>query len=191
MPHTFRRVEWIEMSGFMKFLLLVALLCGGYWLYNDVLPGFRGNSEIIETIQSSAVRPMGGMLQRHQFGDPEYYVLYFSASWCGACHRFTPELIRFYQEMRGRGVEVVLVGRDRTQAEMISYMLQHNIPFPALEQPGAQIPAIERLAGRGIPQVVVLDRHGRVIDSSTRGMRYVGPSAPLKTLTQELRSGSG
>ena len=41
----------------------------------------------------------------------KYIGLYFSASWCGPCRSFTPELIKF-RNQHAENFEVVLVGGD-------------------------------------------------------------------------------
>ena len=64
----------------------------------------------------------------------KYIALYFSAGWCPPCHAFTPELVRFYNEMKPKhpGVEIVFVTQDHSESEMQSYMREMSMPWPAL-----------------------------------------------------------
>ena len=50
-------------------------------------------------------------------------LLYFSASWCPPCHRFTPVLADFYEEVKDAGgsIEIVYVPSDETRDEMMKY----------------------------------------------------------------------
>jgi thiol-disulfide isomerase/thioredoxin len=32
--------------------------------------------------------------------EPQFYVIYFSAHWCGPCRRFTPNLIKTYNDLQ-------------------------------------------------------------------------------------------
>ena len=49
--------------------------------------------------------------------------VYFSASWCGPCRQFTPQLAQFYEAMnkKGKKFEIVWVSRDRSADEFVEY----------------------------------------------------------------------
>ena len=49
--------------------------------------------------------------------------VYYSASWCGPCRGFTPNLVKFYKQVaKSNGLEVILVGSDRKKKDMMNYM---------------------------------------------------------------------
>ncbi len=101
--------------------------------------------------------------------------LYFSASWCGPCRQFTPDLVRTYRELKaaGRPFEVVLVSSDRDEAAMREYMRTASMPWLAVPYDRGRLQAIaSRYNVRGIPAVVVLDLDGRTV--STNGRMEVG-----------------
>jgi len=104
--------------------------------------------------------------------------LYFTASWCGPCRRFTPELVQTYKEANG-GMEVVLVPWDATPAERAEYARQSGMRWLAVPHgaPGASHSLADELTlrydVRSIPTLVVLEvspdgREARVLSRDGR-----------------------
>lgn len=86
--------------------------------------------------------------------------IYFSASWCGPCKQFTPQLAQFYAAMnkKGKKFEVVWVSGDRSSEEFAAYYAK--MPWPAVPLPVAQ--KVHAKLGpkyqlKGIPHLVILD----------------------------------
>ncbi|KAG2540170.1 probable nucleoredoxin 1-1 [Panicum virgatum] len=85
--------------------------------------------------------------------------LYFSASWCPPCRRFTPKLIELYKELasQGKSFEVVFVSGDQDEEAFNSYFGK----MPWLAVPFSDSEGREGLDGRfkvsGIPHLVILD----------------------------------
>ena len=124
--------------------------------------------------------------------EPELYLVYFSAGWCGPCHRFTPSLIETYQRWQatqpGR-VEVVFVSNDRTAQEQARYAREAGMPWPMLEYSQlGRVKVIERWAGNGIPCLVAVTRDGEVLFHSYRGEEYLGPGQVMEATDQLLKS---
>jgi len=63
--------------------------------------------------------------------------IYFSAHWCPPCRGFTPELAKFYKQMKekvGDKLEIVFVSSDRVEAEWKQYFAEMpwlSVPFSA------------------------------------------------------------
>ncbi|KAL6878464.1 hypothetical protein ACP4OV_012634 [Aristida adscensionis] len=85
--------------------------------------------------------------------------LYFSASWCPPCRRFTPKLMEAYDELasQGKSFEVVFVSRDRDEEAFDEYFAK----MPWLAVPFSDEEGRKRLLNRfkvkGIPNLVILD----------------------------------
>jgi thiol-disulfide isomerase/thioredoxin len=97
--------------------------------------------------------------------------IYFSGHWCGPCRRFTPELVRAYDELRqqGRAFEIIFVSSDRDAASFDDYSA--TMPWLALDY--ADRAGKARLATqfgcKGIPMLVLVDgSNGRVISTQAR-----------------------
>lgn len=93
----------------------------------------------------------------------KYIGLYFSASWCGPCRSFTPELIKFRNQHLD-DFEVVLVGGDGSPKAQSKYMKKYQMPWLAMEnQSDAAKAASTNLQVQYIPYLVILDPEGNII----------------------------
>jgi nucleoredoxin len=138
------------------------------------------------TLQAGALRPAAPA----RLAGARFYGVYFSASWCGPCKAFTPELADAYGKIRALypEFEIVLVSGDRSAADMAAYMRDDKMPWPALAWDAKQSTReITRYAGRGIPCLVLVDENGKVLADSYRWGRYVGPHSVLDETWTILR----
>jgi thiol-disulfide isomerase/thioredoxin len=118
--------------------------------------------------------------------EPEFYVVYFSAHWCPPCRLFTPRLVDLYAKLKkvpsiADRFEVIFVSDDRTEFDQWNYVKLAGMPWPFLKYSAlGNSRVIERWAGEGIPDLVVLDREGRLIFNTYKGSQYLGPEDPLQ-----------
>lgn len=116
--------------------------------------------------------------------EPDIYLVYFGALWCGPCVRFSPTLVAAYQELKrtaGDRFELVFVSSDNSGREQLDYVKKVGMPWPLLKFSSVGgVSLIERWKGRGIPCLVALTREGDVIFHSYRGEEYLGPSHVLR-----------
>ncbi|HTB79663.1 MAG TPA: thioredoxin-like domain-containing protein [Opitutaceae bacterium] len=157
-----------------------------------VAPAKKPYSPIVNLLWDKLVMPAEtGFADYVPTGTPDYIALYFSAGWCGPCHRFTPRLVDFYRQMKPRhdNFEIVFVSDDRNEREMLGYMRELSMPWPALRFAEIKnLQDIRNYAGPGIPCLVVLDARGQVVADSYVNGQYVGPDRPMNYLGKLLES---
>ena len=102
-----------------------------------------------------------------RFLQAPYTVLYFGASWCPDCRRFSPSLVAAYDAQRhgNKQFEVLLLSKDNDAAGMLKFMQTEKMNWPALAfDKLAQAKDLARFyAGHGIPCLTVIDRHGKIV----------------------------
>ena len=95
-------------------------------------------------------------------------VLEFWGSWCPFCARQNPLLDQFYRAHRGRGLEVITISLDKTREAALTYVQKGGYTFKvAMSTPQWNLIAQQR---RGLPQLFVLDRQGRLVMIEVREM---------------------
>lgn len=115
----------------------------------------------------------------------KYYLFYYTASWCGPCHRFTPSLVEFYNKNKpdNSDFEVILVTCDRDEKAMEQYAVEAKMPWPQIK-----LSKVERFRkefkhpGGGIPNLVLTDLDGKLIKTSFEGKEYLGPTVVMNHL---------
>jgi nucleoredoxin len=125
--------------------------------------------------------------------DTKYFAVYFSASWCGPCRQFTPELVKWYNDNKPKHpeFELVFVSDDKDENSMEAYMAGDKMPWPALKYSKVRsAKPLRQYAGRGIPCLVFLDADGKVLSNSYQGETYVGPRKVLRDIETTLGGGA-
>ncbi|RWR79474.1 putative nucleoredoxin 1 [Cinnamomum micranthum f. kanehirae] len=92
--------------------------------------------------------------------------IYFSASWCGPCQRFTPTFVEAYKELYAKGdFEAVFVSTDKDEESFKEYFAK----MPWLAIPFSDSTTRRRLNDlfkvRGIPHLVFLGGNGKLLSN--------------------------
>lgn len=91
--------------------------------------------------------------------------LYFSASWCGPCQRFTPLLRQAREALleAGKSFEVIFVSSDGDEASFKAY--HRKMPWPAVpyEEDERREALADRLGATKLPCLVLVDQAGKVL----------------------------
>lgn len=167
----------------------LGLLCFG------ALAASASAEAIAPTLKGDLVAAAGKRV--HRFDDAplanaKYFAVYYSASWCGPCRQFTPDLVRWYntQKPKHPEFELIFVSSDNDEAAMEEYMATDKMPWPALKYSKIRTnKLLTSYAGKGIPCLVFLDSDGKVLSHSYEGENYVGPRKVLGDIEKTLGAG--
>ncbi|CAI4232035.1 unnamed protein product [Auanema sp. JU1783] len=97
--------------------------------------------------------------------------LYFSAMWCPSCRQFTPKLAKFYKEVKaaGKNLEIVLVSRDREDADLKEYFVDHNGDWLAIPFGDERIPEyLKQFEVPTIPAFKIIKSDGTIAVDKAR-----------------------
>ncbi len=97
----------------------------------------------------------------------------FWASWCKPCRMENPNVVRLYNEYKDKGFTIYSVSLDKDKARWESAIQQDGLIWPnhVSDLKGWQSAASALYGVNGIPYTVLLDKNGKVIATSLRGMQ--------------------
>ena len=141
-------------------------------------PAVAYDTPVMKAMESSLLKLEGRSLKDFALTSPEkieVLAFYSSASWCGPCHAFTPDLIRAYESLKRKydNFELVLLSSDRDRASWEGYVTEYKMPFPALDFDASDEKGTLRSGSnvRGIPAIHIMTRDGTILDDSSSGAR--------------------
>ncbi|WAC21635.1 thioredoxin-like domain-containing protein [Luteolibacter sp. SL250] len=97
----------------------------------------------------------------------KYYIFYYTASWCGPCHKYSPVLVDFYNKNKNANFEIVLITSDSDEGAMEDYAKEKKMPWPQLKM--SRVERFEKQFDHkitGIPSVITCDLEGNIVSRS-------------------------
>jgi peroxiredoxin len=90
-------------------------------------------------------------------------LLNFWATWCPPCRKEMPDLEALYLRFKDQGL-IVLAVSDEDATKVVPFVVERNITYPVLLDPGRKVN--EQLQIEGIPNSLVYDRGGKLVAQS-------------------------
>ena len=110
----------------------------------------------------------------------KYVLVDFWASWCPDCLREFPDVKAAYQKYHERGLEIVGVSLDDDRDALTAFTKKHAMPWPqAFDGKGWTTPYAVNYGVRGIPEMWLVDRDGKVVAAGLHGSQLEAKLAPL------------
>jgi thiol-disulfide isomerase/thioredoxin len=130
---------------------------------NSLNPVIAPHARDLVSLQNDQLAP----IKSDEFLKARYTILYFSAGWCIDCRRFSPSLVSAYdaQKKGASRFEVLLLTRDKTEKDMLQYMVHTKMNWPALafDKVAGADDLKKFYSGSGIPCLTVIDQKGTVV----------------------------
>ena len=119
---------------------------------------------------------------------PKYIVLFRGSSTCPITRQFAPTLIKYYQQMKPRHPEFEIVYlMTETPENTGKFARELGFSWRAIKYQHGYMPTVMQPIGSLLPQLVVMDRNGRVL---ANGLQNSAPTA-LKQLDALLKTSTG
>jgi thiol-disulfide isomerase/thioredoxin len=173
-----------------KFLIVMVVFFGLMQAFREFRPTPRFSSAA-DTLRVERLDSDGTVI--HEEFQPRlapYLALYHGASWCGPCQQFSPRLSEFYRDADKTRLrfQLLMVNYDQSDSDMVAYMRQHHMEFPAIMRDDAG--SWNAATGNGIPNLIIIDTAtNKVVVSSFDGSTYQGCDVPLNVLRTIIAQG--
>ena len=97
----------------------------------------------------------------------------FTASWCGPCRAEMPNVVEMYDKYHDKGLEVICVGYEDETDNLKKMIEEDKIVFPMISEELSKddlrgLPS-EHYGIRGIPEIFLIGKDGRIIATGLRG----------------------
>jgi thiol-disulfide isomerase/thioredoxin len=145
---------------------------------------------LLEELQGKLLEPTSGKpAALPANAAPRYLVFYRGAGWCPPCRQFSPTLLKTYKELKPQypDFELIFLSDDHSISDLQKYVKEEGFPWLAVPQTRLkELQIVSPALGRSIPQLLVMDRHGKVVLDSIQMDRAVALKRLEALLKQPL-----
>ena len=117
----------------------------------------------------SAATPNGKTLSLNQ-AKGKVTIIDFWASWCGPCRKENPNVVAMYNELHGKGLNIIGVSLDKDDAKWKGAIEKDNLTWQHISNlQGWDEPIAKQYGVTSIPATVILDKNGVIVARDLRG----------------------
>jgi peroxiredoxin len=88
-------------------------------------------------------------------------MIIFSTTWCSACKSEIPYFKSLYAHYASKGLEIVNVGVQESQAKMSKFSSRYGLPYRVLLDESGMVSGVYEI--RGVPSLVLVDQKGFIL----------------------------
>ncbi len=111
-------------------------------------------------------------------------ILNFWASWCGPCRAEIPDMAKFYEANKDKGIVILgvnLTSAERTPGSVPQFLKDYNISYPVLMDETGEV-GDRKYGVTAIPTTYILDSNGKITEVITGPMTYKA----METVTKNI-----
>jgi len=119
-----------------------------------------------------------------------FFAILYSDSANAACKGVLPGLVDYYNETKPGNphFELIMVPRDASQVLMDAAIKKFQIKFPVLAFSKTRShKTLNKFVGPGIPCMVLIDAHGKVLSNCYKDGKFLGTSVVLDDIKKTLK----
>ena len=100
----------------------------------------------------------------------KYVLLDFWASWCGPCRQENPNLLKAYEDYKGKNFTILSVSMDKARDAWVQAVQQDHLPWTQVSDLKAfDSPAAQEYKVSAIPSNFLINPSGKIIATNLRG----------------------
>ncbi len=156
--------EFDELAGAMPSSKLLEMAKQQVEPFRKVQPG-------LPFVDFTLPQPNGKNLSLSEVaGKGKVVLLDFWASWCGPCRRFNPELVKIYNEYKGKGFDIFAVSFDQEKSEWEKAIKEQGLAWHQVSELGGwESVARDIYSVNAIPDNILLDANGVIVARQLEG----------------------
>ena len=103
---------------------------------------------------------------------PEYYILYFSASWWGPCRSAAPQLVKSYNDKIApkKNLEFILYSLDRSDDSALDWAKKEKFPWAHILSNKHSKSGLSKYKKNFVPYFVMIDAEGKILAEGKSGV---------------------